>query len=98
MSFFTVKLRELNYIQPKFGKVERESSFRQLRLFSVYFIDLYEEEEVTPLSKKKKKKKKPRKPEERVSTCGSEDESDVNEFAESKKKATTHKFQATRGI
>ena len=47
-------------------------------LFSVYFIDLYDEEEVTPLSKK-------RKPEERIHTCGSEDESDDNEFVESKK-------------
>ena len=31
--------------------------------------------------------KKERKPEEPVSTCGSEDESDDNEFVESKKEA-----------
>ena len=74
----------------KFGKIKRKSSFRQLCLFSVYFIDLFEEEEVTPLSKK-------RKPEERISTCGSEDESDDNEFVESKKEATRHKSQAIRG-
>ena len=35
---------------------------------------------MTPLSKK-------RKPEERISACGSEDESDDNEFVESKKEA-----------
>ena len=54
MFSYTVKLRELDYIQPKFGKRKWESSFRQLCLFSVYFVDLYEEEEVTPLSKKRK--------------------------------------------
>ena len=59
-------------------------------LFSVYFIGLCEEEEVTPLSKKWK-------PEERTSTCGSEDESDDNGFIESKKEATRHKSQAVRG-
>ena len=37
------------------------------------------------------------KPEERLSTCGSEDETDDNEFVESKKKATRHKSQAIRG-
>ena len=56
------------------------SSFHKLCLFSVYFIDLREQEEVTPLSKKQK-------PEERISTCGSEDESGDNEFVESKKEA-----------
>ena len=60
-------------------------------LFSVYFIDLYDEEEVTPLSKK-------RKPEERIHTCGSEDESDDNEFVESKKETTRHKSQTIRGM
>ena len=75
-----LELRELNHIQPKFGKIKRKSSFRQLCLFSVYFIDLCEEEEVTPLSKK-------RKPEGRISTRGSVDESDDNEFVESKKEA-----------
>ena len=74
----------------KCGKIKRKSSFRQLRLFSVYFIDLCDEEEMTPLSKK-------RKPEERISTCGSENESDDNEFVKSKKKATRHKSQAIRG-
>ena len=38
-----------------------------------------------------------RKPEECISTCGSEDESDDNEFVESKKEATRHKSQAIRG-
>ena len=85
-----LKLRELNHIQPKFGKIKRKSSFRQLRLFSVYFIDLCEEEEVTLLSKK-------RKPEERINTCGSKDENDDNEFVESEKEATRHKSQATTG-
>ena len=45
---------------------------------------------MTPLSKK-------RKPEERISTCGSEDESDDNEFVESKKEAVRHKSKAIRG-
>ena len=74
----------------KFGKIKRKSSFRQLCLFSVYFIDLCEEEEVARLSRK-------RKPEERISTCGSEDESDDNEFVKSKKEATRHKPQTIRG-
>ena len=91
MFSYTVKLKELNYIQPQFGKIKRESSFRQLCLFSIYFIDLYEEEETTSLSKKQK-------PEERISTCGSENESDDNEFVESKKEARILKSQAIRGM
>ena len=91
MFSYTVKLKELNYIQPQFGKIKRESSFRQLCLFSIYFIDLYEEEETTSLSKKQKL-------EERISTCGSENESDDNEFVESKKEARILKSQAIRGM
>ena len=86
---YTVKLKELNYIQPQFGKIKRESSFRQLCLFSI--IDLHEEEETTPLSKKQK-------PEESISTCSSENESDDNEFVESKKEARILKSQAIRGM
>ena len=46
---------------------------------------------MTPLPSK-------RKPEERLSTCGSEDESDDNEFVESKKEARRHESQAIRGM
>ena len=46
---------------------------------------------MAPLSKK-------RKPEGRISTCGSEDESDDNEFVESKKETTRHKSQTIRGM
>ena len=60
-------------------------------LFTVYFIDLNEDKGVAPLSKK-------RKPEGRISTCGSEDESDDNEFVESKKETTRHKSQTIRGM
>ena len=60
-------------------------------LFPVYFIDLYEEEEVTPLSEKWKL-------EELIITCGNGDESDDNELVDSKKEATTNKFQARRDI
>ena len=60
-------------------------------LFSVYFIELYDEEGVTPPSKKQK-------PKERISTCGSEDESDDNEFLEKKKEATRNKLQAISGM
>ena len=41
---------------------------------------------------------KKRKPEERISTCGTEDESDDNEFVGSKKEPTRHKSQAVRGM
>ena len=46
---------------------------------------------MTPLPNK-------RKPEERLSTCGSEDESDDNEFVESIKEARRHESQAIRGM
>ena len=46
---------------------------------------------MAPLSKK-------RKPEGRISTCGSEDESDDNEFVENKKETTRHKSQTIRGM
>ena len=60
-------------------------------LFAVYFIDLNEDKGVAPLSKT-------RKPEGRISMCGSEDESDDKEFVESKKEATRHKSQTIRGM
>ena len=41
---------------------------------------------------------KKQKSEELISTCDSEDESDDNEFVESKKEATRHKSQAIRGM
>ena len=87
----SVKSKELNYTQTRFGKIKLESSFRQMCLFPVYFIDLYEEEEVTPLSEKWKL-------EELIITCGNGDESDDNELVDSKKEATTNKFQARRDI
>ena len=41
---------------------------------------------------------KTRKPEGRISMCGSEDESDDKEFVESKKETTRHKSQTIRGM
>ena len=40
---------------------------------------------------------KNKNPKERISTCGSEDENDDNEFVESKNEATRHKSQRIRG-
>ena len=86
-----VKSREVNYAQPKFVKIKRERLFRQTYLFFVNFIGLYEEEEVTPLSKKWK-------PKESISTLGSGDGVDDNEYVKSKIQATTHRFQAMKYI
>ena len=72
----SVKSKEFNYTQTRFGKIKLESSFREMCLFPVYFIDLYEEEEVTPLSEKWKL-------EELIITCGNGDESDDNKFVDS---------------
>ena len=56
-------------------------------LFFVNFIDLYEEEEVTPLSKNWK-------PKDCMSTSCTGDGVDDNEYMKSKTQATTHRFQA----
>ena len=86
-----VKSREVNYTKPKFVKIQREPSFRQTYLFFVNFIGLYEEEEVTPLSKKWK-------PKESISTLGSGDGVDDSEYMKSKTQGTPHRFQAIIGI
>ena len=60
-------------------------------LLSFQFINVYEEEQVTLLSKQQK-------PEEWISTCGSGYKSNVNELVESKSETTTNKFQAIKDI
>ena len=49
-------------------------------IFCLLYRPKYEEEKVTPLSKKEQK------PRQRLNTCGSGNESDDNEFVESKKR------------
>ena len=86
-SLLHVKSREVNYAQPKFVKIKWEPSFHQMCLFFVNFIDLYEEEEVIPLSKKWK-------PKDCMSTSCTGDGVDDNEYMKSKTQGTTHRFQA----